>query len=150
MRATRPPPASSRAARGAACAEARPEAPNRPSRHARLVDAFLAAARGGDFEGLLAVLDPDVVLRADAAAVALGAAPEIARGGRGRRLVPPCARRARAALLDGAPVLVWMPGGAPRVVYRFTEAGERIVGVDLVSDPGRVGAATLVGEPWTG
>jgi RNA polymerase sigma-70 factor (ECF subfamily) len=126
-----------------------PEAPAGRRRQARLVGAFLAAARGGDFEGLLAVLDPDVVLRADAGVVALGAAPEV----HGARAVAGWCRRARGAveaLLDGEPVLVWVHDGAPRVVYAFTVAGERIVGVDLVSDPERVAAATLVGEPWAG
>ncbi len=126
-----------------------PEAPAGRRRQARLVEAFLAAARGGDFEGLLAVLDPDVVLRADAGVVALGAEPEV----HGARAVAGWCRRARGAveaLLDGEPVLVWVHDGAPRVVYAFTVAGERIVGVDLVSDPARVAAATLVGEPWTG
>jgi len=105
--------------------------------HARLVDAFLAAARGGRFEALLAVLDPDVVLRADAAAVALGAAPET-RGAVDVAGWCRYARGARPALVDGAPAVVWMPGGTLRVVYRFTTEGDRITAIDLIADPERL------------
>jgi len=105
--------------------------------HARLVDAFLAAARGGRFEALLAVLDPDVVLRADAAAVALGAAPET-RGAADVAGWCGYARGARPALVDGAPAVVWMPGGTLRVVYRFTTDGDRITAIDLIADPERL------------
>ena len=106
-------------------------------RQARLVEAFLAAARGGDFAGLLALLDPDVVLRADAAAVELGAPPEArgadAVGGFARR-----ARGAKAAVLDGTPVAVWLPGGEPRVVLLFRVAADRITEIDVIADPARL------------
>jgi RNA polymerase sigma-70 factor, ECF subfamily len=105
--------------------------------HARLVDAFLAAARGGHFEALLALLDPDVVLQADAAAVGLGALPEM-RGAADVAEWCRYARGARAALVDGAPAVVWMPGGRPRVVYRFTTTGDRITAIDLIADPERL------------
>jgi RNA polymerase sigma-70 factor (ECF subfamily) len=104
---------------------------------AELVDAFLAAARDADFSALLALLDPDVVLRADAAAVELGAAPET----RGAEPVAEWCRRARGAragLLGGVPVAVWTPGGTPRVIYRFTMRGERIAVIDLIADPARI------------
>src|SRR6478736_5457938 len=76
-------------------------------RQAELVDAFLAAARNGDFAALLAVLDPDVVLRADETAVQLGAAPET-RGAAEVSAFSRFARGAKPALLDGAPAAVWM------------------------------------------
>ncbi len=106
-------------------------------RHAELVDAFLAAARDGEFDRLLAVLDPDVVLKADQTAVALGTAPEI----RGAAEVAEFSRRARGAtpaLLDGAAALVWIVGGQPRVVYRFTTSGEAITAIELIADPARL------------
>jgi RNA polymerase sigma factor (sigma-70 family) len=112
------------------------EGPDR-LRRAELVDAFLAAARSGEFERLLAVLDPDVVLRADAAAVALGVAPEL----HGAPDVARFCRRAsgaRAVLLDGDPAAVWMPGGEARVVYGFETAGGRITAIDLIADPARL------------
>jgi RNA polymerase sigma-70 factor (ECF subfamily) len=103
-----------------------------------VVDAFLAASRGGDFEALLALLDPDVVLRADPAAVQAGAGAEV----RGAREVAGTfsgrARFARPALVDGAAGAVWAPGGQPRVVFGFTIADGRIVGIELLSDPERL------------
>jgi RNA polymerase sigma-70 factor, ECF subfamily len=112
-------------------------------RQAALVDAFLAAAREGDFDALLAVLDPDVVLRADERAVALGAAKET----RGAEHVATFARRARGAvraLLDGDPAAVWMPGGQLRVVYAFTTGAGGITAIDLIADPERLRDIDLV------
>jgi RNA polymerase sigma factor (sigma-70 family) len=103
-----------------------------------VVDAFLAASRGGDFDALLAVLDPDVVLRSDSAAVHSGAsrevrgAPAVARQFSGR------AREAQPALVNGAVGLVWAPGGRPRVVFGFTITRGKIIAIDLVADPERL------------
>jgi len=111
-------------------------------RQATLVDAFLAAARHGDFQALLAVLDPDVVLRADTAAVELGAAPET-RGAEPVAAFSRFARGAKRAVLDGAAAAVWMPGGRLRVVYSFTVSGDRITAIDLIADPDRLGRLDL-------
>ncbi len=102
-------------------------------RQATLVEAFLAAARKGDFEGLLAVLDPDVVLRTDETAVSLGAPAEV-RGAEGAARFLQVARGARPALVDGVPAAVWMPGGHLRVVFHFTIRGDRIIAVDAVAN----------------
>jgi RNA polymerase sigma-70 factor (ECF subfamily) len=103
-----------------------------------VVDAFLAAARGGDFDGLLALLDPDVVVRSDRAAVLAGATGEV----RGARAVAGTfsgrARVARPALVDGAPGAVWAPGGRPRVAFAFKVVGGRIVEIELLADPERL------------
>jgi len=115
-----------------------------PTRQREIVDAFLAASRGGDFDGLLAVLDPDVVLRADGTAVQTGAASEV----RGAPAVAGTfAGRARAAqpvLVNGVAGLVWASGGRPRVVFTFTIAGGKIVGIDMVADPDRLRELDLV------
>jgi RNA polymerase sigma factor (sigma-70 family) len=108
-----------------------------PARQREVVEAFLAAARGGDFAGLLALLDPDVVLRADAAAVELGAPPE-ARGADAVGGFVRVARGAKAAVLDGTPVAVWLPGGEPRVVLLFRAAGDKITEIDVIADPARL------------
>ncbi len=110
----------------------------------RVVDAFLAAARNGDFEGLLAVLHPDVVLRADAAAVKAatatkwlgeqGLAPEIRGAESVAETFKGRARAAQRANLDGSPGAVWVQGGVLRTAFVFTIREERIVGVDLVMD----------------
>jgi RNA polymerase sigma-70 factor (ECF subfamily) len=132
---------ASRARRRVQREEASPEADG--VRHAKLVDAFLAAARGGEFERLLALLDPEVVLRADATTVAMGAAPEV----RGVAEVGALVRRARGAtpaLLDGAAAAVWVVDGELRVVYRFTTSSEAITGIDLIADPARLSELDLV------
>ncbi len=111
--------------------------------HARLVEAFLAAARDGEFERLLALLDPDVVLRADPAAVGYGAAAET----RGASDVARFCRRASGAtpaLLDGDAAVVWIVEGRLRVVYAFTTGGDRITGIDLIAEPERIAALDLV------
>jgi RNA polymerase sigma factor (sigma-70 family) len=113
------------------------------ARQSTLVAAFLAATRNGDFEALLAVLDPDVVLRADEHAVTLGAAGR-ARGAADVAAFARHARGARAALLDGVPVAVWMPGGRPRVVLHFATSGDRITAIDVIADPDRLGQLDLV------
>jgi RNA polymerase sigma factor (sigma-70 family) len=107
----------------------------RPDRRREIVAAFLAAARGGSFEALLAVLDPDVVVRADAATVQLGAAPEERGAASVARFFSRRARGAQPALVGGEAGLVWAPGGHPRVAFVFTIAGGRIAAVDLVADP---------------
>lgn len=114
-----------------------------PRRQGELVDAFLAAAREGDFERLLALLDPDVVLRADEEAVRLGAARET-RGAEEVVAFAHWARGARRALLEGAPAAVWLPGGRLRVAWSFTTTGGRITAVELIADPDRLRELDLV------
>jgi RNA polymerase sigma-70 factor, ECF subfamily len=107
------------------------------------VDAFLAAARDGDFDALLALLDPDVVLRADGHAVALGA-PEESRGAEQVLEFARWASGGRRALLDGLAAAVWMPGGQLRVVWKFTTSDDGITGIDLIADPDRIRGLDLV------
>ncbi|MGH2621166.1 MAG: sigma-70 family RNA polymerase sigma factor [Anaerolineales bacterium] len=133
---------ASRARRRAQGTAAVPDADR--ARQRKIVDAFLAASREGDFDALLEMLDPDVVLRADRAAVAMGAQPEI-RGApavaetfRGR------ARVAQPALVDGAAGAVWAPGGRPRVVFGFTITGGKILAIDLLADPAHLRQLDLV------
>jgi RNA polymerase sigma-70 factor (ECF subfamily) len=102
-------------------------------RQATLVEAFLAAARKGDFEGLVALLDPDVVLRTDETGVSLGAPAEV-RGAEEAARFLQVARGARPALVDGVPAAVWMPGGHLRAVMHFTIRGDRIIAVDAVAN----------------
>lgn len=105
------------------------------TRQREIVDAFLAASRGGDFAALLTLLDPDVVVRADAAAIALGAQAEV-RGSQaliakfsGR------ARGARAASIDGVAGAAWVVAGKTRVVFDFTIRDGKIVRIDLLASP---------------
>jgi RNA polymerase sigma factor (sigma-70 family) len=108
------------------------------ARQRAVVDAFLAASRQGDFEALLALLDPDVVLRADPAAVRTGAAAEARGAAAVAGTFSGRAQTARPALVDGAPGAVWAPGGRPRVAFGFTVADGRILAIDLLADPERL------------
>jgi len=109
------------------------------ARQRDVVDAFLAAARGGDFAALLAVLDPDVVLRADRAAVPAGASREI-RGADAvaQRAAKGGARAAQPALVNGAVGVVVAPRGRLLMVLGFTITRRKIVEIDVVADPARL------------
>jgi RNA polymerase sigma-70 factor (ECF subfamily) len=109
------------------------------TRQREVVEAFLAAARGGDFEALVAVLDPDVVLRADAAAVHAGASSEVRGASAVAGTFSGRARAARPALVDGGVGLVWAKHGQPQVVFGFTITGGKVAAIDMVADPGRLG-----------
>jgi RNA polymerase sigma factor (sigma-70 family) len=106
-----------------------------------VVNAFFAAARGGDFKALLAMLDPDVVLRADFGAVARGASREI----RGASAVAEqaltfsrLARFARPALVNGTAGVVVTEHGQPFSVMGFTITRGKIVEIDVLADPARL------------
>jgi RNA polymerase sigma-70 factor (ECF subfamily) len=113
------------------------------ARQREAVAAFLAAAREGDFEALVAVLDPDVVVRADRAAARMGATAEVRGAAEVARTFAGRARAARPALVNGAAGAVWASGGRPRVVFGFTIAGGRIVAIDLVAAPARLAELDL-------
>src|SRR5437667_8798227 len=107
------------------------------TRRREIVDAFLAASRGGDLNALLALLDPDVVLRADPAAVRAGASSELRGAAAVAETFSGRARAARPALVNGAAGAVWAPGGRPRVVFGFTITRGKIVEIELLADPER-------------
>jgi RNA polymerase sigma factor (sigma-70 family) len=113
------------------------------ARRRAVVDAFLAASREGSFEALVALLDPDVVLRADQAAVRAGASTEVRGAAAVAGTFSGRARAARPALVDGAPGAVWAVGGQPRVVFGFTITDDRIVQIDLLADPDRLARLEL-------
>ena len=111
-----------------------------------VVDAFLAAAREGNFEALLEVLDPDVVLRADRGAVPVGAT-RVVRG------APNVARQAfafarldidvRPALINGAAGTVTLRDGKPFAIAGFTIRNRRVVEMDILADPERLSQLDL-------
>ena len=135
---------ASRARRRVQGADA-PDAAAGGTRQREIVAAFLAAARGGNFDGLLALLDPDVVMRPDAAALAMGSVP----GMRGARDVASVfsggAKVARLALVDGVPGALWSRGGEPKVAFLFTltEDGSAIAAIDLIADTDRLAGMEL-------
>jgi len=114
-----------------------------PARQRQVVAAFLTASRGGDFDALLALLDPDVVLRADSAAVRIGAAGEVRGAADVAETFSGRARAAQPALVNGAPGLVWGMGGQPRMVFAFTIMDGDIVAIDMIADPEHVARLDL-------
>ena len=112
-----------------------------------VVDAFLAAARDGDFERLLAVLDPEVVLRSDGGV----ARPDLVTLLRGAQAVAEgamtfrrFAETATRILVNGIPGgVAWSPDGSPFAVVAMSVKGERIVGIDILADPDRLGRLDL-------
>ena len=114
-------------------------------RQREVVDAFLAALRGGDFEGLLAVLDPDLVVRADVPAPS-GAPAEI-RGAAvwAKQAIAfgQLARLARLALVNGAVGIVMAPRGRLFRVVRLTIANGKITQIEVIGDRAKLGTLDL-------
>src|SRR5947199_6053788 len=113
-----------------------PDAP--PRRQREVVDAFLAASRGGDFESLLTLLDPDVVLRLDRAAAARGGPAEVRGAPAVARLFFKRAVLARPALVNGRVGVVVAPLGRLFLVFNVTVADGRIMAIDVVADAARL------------
>ena len=110
-------------------------------RQREVVEAFIAALRGGDFEGLLAVLDPDLVVRADMA-VPSGAPTEIrgaAAWAKGAVAYGHLAKLTQPALVNGAIGVVVAPHGRLVRALRFTIANGKITEIEVIGDPARLG-----------
>jgi RNA polymerase sigma-70 factor (ECF subfamily) len=112
-----------------------------------VADAFLAAARDGDFERLLAVLDPEVVVRSDGGV----ARPDLVSLVRGAQAAAEqamsfrqFAETATRILVNGIPGgVAWAPDGSPFAVLALTVRGGRIVAIDVLADPDRLGQLDL-------
>jgi RNA polymerase sigma-70 factor (ECF subfamily) len=123
-----------------------PAAGARLARQRQVAEAFMTASRGGDLEGLIAVLDPDVVLHSDATASPSGA-PLTVHGAAavagGARAASARSRYGRIALVNGAPGLIMAPRGQLLVALAFTFSGEKISQIDVVADPDRLAQLDL-------
>ena len=110
--------------------------------HRRVVEAFLTAARDGDLQGLLELLDPGAVVRADGAAAAMGS-PDLT----GRETVAAffdgAARAARVLAVDGWAGAAWQHRGEVKVVFAFTVEQGRVTAIDLLADPDTLAATEL-------
>jgi RNA polymerase sigma factor (sigma-70 family) len=124
------------------------------TRQREVVHAFLAASRTGDFDALLAVLDPDIVLRADRLAVQVAAvrqaqgAPLLASEIHGAAAVAAAfsgrARAAQPALINGAVGAVWAPSGRPRAAFTMTVTAGKIIAIDILMEPEQLRQLNLV------
>jgi RNA polymerase sigma-70 factor (ECF subfamily) len=112
-------------------------------RRREIVDAVLVASRGGDFEALLALLDPDVVVRADAACVRMGAEPEVVGAEAVAGTFFGRARAVRSALLDGVPGAVWAHAGTTRMIFGFTITDGKITGIEMIADSVRISESEI-------
>jgi RNA polymerase sigma-70 factor, ECF subfamily len=121
------------------------------ARQREVAAAFLAATRGGDLSALVALLDSEVTLTADAAAVPAGR-PAVLRGAelvaRGARLSSARAGHSQLALVDGTVGIVHAPGGRLQTVLMLTVSPARkITAIDIVADPGRLARLRLAVLP---
>ncbi|MEH2511337.1 RNA polymerase sigma factor (sigma-70 family) [Nitrobacteraceae bacterium AZCC 1564] len=110
------------------------------SQKRKIVEAFLAASRDGDFEGLLAVLAPDVVVQADPAAMQMGSPAEIRGAAAVAQMFKGRAQAAKPALVDGGIGAAVSFGGRLRIVLNLTITNDRISGIEAIADPGRIDA----------
>ena len=106
-----------------------------PTRQREVVDAFLAASRNGDFDALVALLDPDVVLRADAEAVRMGSPEEVRSAAAVAGTFSGRALAAQPALIDGAVGILWAVGGRLKVAWDFTIRDGKVVHIDMLAAP---------------
>ncbi len=109
------------------------------TRQRAIADAFLAAARNGDFDALLEALDPDVVVRSNGAEAVRGAAAVAGRALAGARF----AQVTLPALINGAVGVVIAAEGMPISLMAFTITGAKIAAIDLIDNPGRIAEADL-------
>jgi RNA polymerase sigma factor (sigma-70 family) len=121
---------ASRARRRVQTADARPD----PTRQDALVRAFLAASGDGDFDALLVLLDPEVVMRADDTATRAGAPVELRGAAAVAGQFSGRAQGAQPVLVHGVAGAVWAPRGKPRAVFDFTVTDGKITAIDMIAD----------------
>jgi RNA polymerase sigma factor (sigma-70 family) len=134
---------ASRARRRVQDSEPAPDADR--ARQREVVDAFLTAARAGDFEKLVGLLHPDAVIRADAATAAMGVDAEMVGAQAVATRFNGGAQSARLFLLDGYAGAAWMYRGEPRVVFGFTIEDGRIVEIEMIGNPEVISTLDLAG-----
>lgn len=132
---------------------ARVDAGAEQSRRHDAVDAFLSAARNGDFGRLLQILDPEIRVRADQDALAASTpfvaagAPQLAPSLHGADAVARAfagrAAMARAALLDGVPGAVYSSDGVVKAAYLFRLRGHRVAQIEVIGNPDRIAALVM-------
>jgi RNA polymerase sigma-70 factor (ECF subfamily) len=112
-------------------------------RQREIVGAFLTAARGGDLQGLLAALDPNVVFRSDAAAKKLGGPAELRGAAAVAEIFKGRAQAARPALIDGALGIVVAPGGRQLLMLQLSFGASGITAIEAIADATSMAEADL-------
>jgi RNA polymerase sigma-70 factor (ECF subfamily) len=112
--------------------------------HRTLVEAFLKAARQGDFEALVCLLHPDVVLQPDQAALQMGSRPVTRGAAEVAAAVSGGARGTRLVVANGIPALAWAPGGRIRSIMEFTVVEGQISAITVIADSDRIAELEVV------
>jgi RNA polymerase sigma-70 factor (ECF subfamily) len=115
--------------------------------HRAIVEAFFAAAQSGDLNGLIALLAPNAILRADRSAAQMGIQPEINGNIEIAGQLVGKAHAARMAWIDGDPGAVWAQRGTVRATFGFTIQGDEIQEIWLRANPDFLEAAEIEIEP---
>jgi len=113
------------------------------NRQRKVVDAFLAALRAGDFAGLLAVLDPDVLVRVDIPGRPAAEVRGAANWAKGAVAYSQLAAAVQLAMVNGSPGLVFAPGGRLTRVLAFTIVDDTIVEFEVIANPERLQQLSL-------
>lgn len=133
--------------RGTASPDATPSDAAEAARQRRVVAAFQAASAGGDFEALLAILDPDVVLRADVGAGSAFGPSRVLHGAEAvaaqARRFAPLSQYAHPVMVNGGPGVIVAPNGQPVALLAMTVSGDRISEIDIIADPVRLARLSL-------
>jgi RNA polymerase sigma factor (sigma-70 family) len=106
-----------------------------PARQRVVVDAFLAASRQGEFDALVALLDPEIVLEADSTAVTMGSPETVLGASAVAATFSGRALGAQPALIDGSVGMVWVVGGRTKVAWDFTIVDDTIVHIAMLAEP---------------
>ncbi|MFC4013651.1 sigma-70 family RNA polymerase sigma factor [Nonomuraea purpurea] len=114
------------------------------ARQREIVHAFLSASRHGDFNALLDLLHPDAVLRADRAAIGMGASGLVHGASAVADTISGRALHARLALIDGVPGALWAQAGRPRVAFVFTTSAGKITEINLIANSEHLHTLDLV------
>jgi ketosteroid isomerase-like protein len=123
--------------------QARPQPDGDIAAQREIVDAFFAAGRAGDFERLVAVLDPDVVLRADFGGPTVQVTTGAMAVARLAKLYGGKEREVRAAIVNGAAGAVIFEHNRPFSVMAFVVSDGRVVAIDTLADPARIARLDL-------
>lgn len=119
-------------------------APKEDARAERaVIDAFLLAAREGNFEGLLVALDPQVVMRGDETAIRMGGPRQVSGSATVAKFFQGRAQAARSILIDGAPGVLVAPNGHLLLVLGVTFRNGKIIAIEAIADPDRLAAMTF-------
>jgi RNA polymerase sigma factor (sigma-70 family) len=123
--------------------QARPQPDGDIAAQREIVDAFFAAGRAGDFDGLVAVLDPDVVLRGDFGGGAVRVASGAAAVAKQAKMYGGPEREVRAATVNGAAGAIIFVQNRPFSVMAFIVSGRRVTAIDVIADPERIASLDL-------